>query len=233
MWTDLFNGKKYIGSHNGDLDDGYVSSGLWMNRAYAKRPHQFRREILACALFDSLEDQLLLEQYFLDQYQVATNSAFYNLKAQAAGGNGVGSNGKLKGIKRKGYPIGEKTSKGRTWIMKDGKNKRVKEPTRFLENGWKLGRTTQGSKGKEWFYDPKTRERLQCFDGEQPSHFMKGFLPPVTWKNRKNNTRKVMTPEGEFATVQEAANYWKVTPKTMIQWLKRTKTDSFYYMERS
>jgi hypothetical protein len=47
IWRDRGRGKYYIGSHWGDPDDGYVSSGQEMMREWRHRPGHFRRRILA------------------------------------------------------------------------------------------------------------------------------------------------------------------------------------------
>jgi len=46
-WTNLINGKMYIGSHKGTIDDGYIGSGKYFNHALNKYGiENFTREIL-------------------------------------------------------------------------------------------------------------------------------------------------------------------------------------------
>jgi hypothetical protein len=37
----------YIGSHMGTLEDGYIGSNIRLQRAYNKRPEDFKRKILS------------------------------------------------------------------------------------------------------------------------------------------------------------------------------------------
>lgn len=45
-WTNIENGKFYIGKHMGTPDDGYISSGRSFLDCYWKNPFLFKREIL-------------------------------------------------------------------------------------------------------------------------------------------------------------------------------------------
>lgn len=64
QWTNISNNKKYIGSHNGSIDDGYVGSGKYFQSAYKKSPELFKREILE--YYYDKKDQFILEQKYLD-----------------------------------------------------------------------------------------------------------------------------------------------------------------------
>lgn len=46
IWYDRKDKRFYIGCHWGPEDDGYICSSDWMNSAYAKRPHDFKRRII-------------------------------------------------------------------------------------------------------------------------------------------------------------------------------------------
>ena len=46
-WTDHKTQKLYVGSHKGNLDDGYVCSSKYMLQEYKVRPHDFTRQIIA------------------------------------------------------------------------------------------------------------------------------------------------------------------------------------------
>lgn len=45
-WTNIDNGKYYIGKHKGTEDDGYVSSGKVLLQVYNANPKSFKRTIL-------------------------------------------------------------------------------------------------------------------------------------------------------------------------------------------
>lgn len=85
LWENKINGKKYIGSHVGSVDDGYIGSGKIFNRAIEKYGiENFERKIL-----EYVEDKSTIterEQYYLDLYDAANNKEFYNLKPKAGGG---------------------------------------------------------------------------------------------------------------------------------------------------
>jgi len=83
-WTNKINGKKYIGSHLGEQDDGYLGSGVAFKRAVKKYSIDFFERVI----LEIVEKEKLLEreQYYLDLYNAASNENFYNMKQQAGGG---------------------------------------------------------------------------------------------------------------------------------------------------
>lgn len=84
-WTNKVNGKKYIGSHIGTVDDNYLGSGVAFNRALKKYGiNNFTRKILE--FVDNNQEILKKEQYYLDLYNAAENKTYYNLKSKAGGG---------------------------------------------------------------------------------------------------------------------------------------------------
>lgn len=46
IWFDKKHKRFYIGSHWGNIDDGYICSSSWMKQAYDRRPSDFRRRVL-------------------------------------------------------------------------------------------------------------------------------------------------------------------------------------------
>jgi len=46
IWFDKKHKRYYIGSHWGDIDDGYICSSNWMKDAYRKHPETFKRRVL-------------------------------------------------------------------------------------------------------------------------------------------------------------------------------------------
>lgn len=84
MWVNKIDGKKYIGSHIGTTDDGYVGSGKYFLHAINKYGlENFERTILEETTIDIVRER---EQYYLDFYNAATNDEFYNLSPHSAGG---------------------------------------------------------------------------------------------------------------------------------------------------
>ena len=85
LWTNKINGKKYIGSHIGTVDDGYTGSGKLFIRAVKKYGIiQFDRIILERV--KSSKDVLIREQYYLDLYDAYKDKMFYNCNPRAGGG---------------------------------------------------------------------------------------------------------------------------------------------------
>jgi len=74
-WTDLSNGKMYIGSHNGKRKS-YKGSGKLFKRAYKKRPKYFTREIIC---YGNHDDMIELEGFILKEIDAANNPMYYNL----------------------------------------------------------------------------------------------------------------------------------------------------------
>jgi group I intron endonuclease len=85
IWTNKINDKKYIGSHIGTENDGYIGSGIAFNKAIKKYGIiNFERTILE--FVDDNNSIREKEQYYLDLYDAANNKMFYNIKEKAGGG---------------------------------------------------------------------------------------------------------------------------------------------------
>jgi group I intron endonuclease len=83
LWENKHNGKKYIGSHTGTPDDGYIGSGVVFSRAIEKYGiESFTRTILEFVDKNIMER----EQYYLDKHSAAEDPMFYNINPQAGGG---------------------------------------------------------------------------------------------------------------------------------------------------
>lgn len=77
QWTNVNNNMRYIGSHFGNVNDGYISSSNYFNEEYFKDPSTFVREILLSGL--SREEALEKEQAMLIELDAARSLEFYNL----------------------------------------------------------------------------------------------------------------------------------------------------------
>jgi hypothetical protein len=88
LWYDTKRKKYYLGSHMGNLNDGYVGSNRRLQSAYKSRPDSFKRRILES--YDNITPKELLkrEQFWLDKIKPEELTIrYYNEKNVAAGGN--------------------------------------------------------------------------------------------------------------------------------------------------
>ncbi len=74
-WTDHATNKLYIGSHKGDLTDGYICSSKIMLDQYNSRPKDFTRQIIAHGTYADIR---CLETKILEAVNAALNENFYN-----------------------------------------------------------------------------------------------------------------------------------------------------------
>lgn len=74
-WTNTSNGMKYIGSHKGTVDDGYISSSKYLLEDYKKHPSWFSRNIIA---FGSVHEMRRLETELLQKVDASNNPMYYN-----------------------------------------------------------------------------------------------------------------------------------------------------------
>jgi hypothetical protein len=89
QWTDSSNGKKYIGSHYGSVDDYYKGSGKDFVVAYTDNPQNFTMEVLEYISTNDKKLVLEVEQTWLDSIpNIKDHPGFYNLNNNAVGGFG-------------------------------------------------------------------------------------------------------------------------------------------------
>lgn len=87
-WTNLVNGKRYIGAHIGQPDDGYIGSGSAFRAAIRKHGlASFQRSILH-EEFGSEENVWRAEAEIVDARQAVESRDYYNLR-------GGGLNGRI------------------------------------------------------------------------------------------------------------------------------------------
>lgn len=100
-WTNKLNGMKYLGSHKGKIDDGYVGSGKRFENARKKYGiENFERTII-----EYVEEEtniLLREQFYLDKFNCARSSLYYNISPNAGGGN-CGNGSKISESRKKRF----------------------------------------------------------------------------------------------------------------------------------
>lgn len=116
IWENKKNGMKYIGSHYGEIDDGYISSGKYFLDEYNKDPSLFCRRILHSGL--SRKQALEKEKQILTEIDAANNEMYYNLHNETGNGWAHHENPELREIY---YQRISQSKKGKTPWNK-GKN---------------------------------------------------------------------------------------------------------------
>lgn len=87
-WTNMINGKKYIGSHAGTADDGYVGSGKVFIRAIKKHGiENFTRTIIEYVEINDRQYLLEREQFYLDKVNAYYSDDYYNVAKDVIGGD--------------------------------------------------------------------------------------------------------------------------------------------------
>jgi len=179
-WTNLENGMKYIGSHHGKIDDGYVGSSVYFIRSYRKSPELFSREILELNTYG--DDPYLtysLEQKHLDTVpDIHLNEGYYNLSPYAfhPGGWNRGKTGVTQHLQ----PAKEKISIA-------NKGKLLTEKTRAKISESKLGRNKENDAGRLM-----TSQKLI---GNQNGKNRKNTPAGKTWINKDGVSKMVPAAE--------------------------------------
>lgn len=86
LWEDKIYKKFYIGSHIGNIEDGYLFSGIDIKKEYAERPFDFERTILSYHITQSMIEIRNIEKEYLQKYDVENNESFYNRTNESYGG---------------------------------------------------------------------------------------------------------------------------------------------------
>ena len=86
LTTNLINGKKYIGQHNGSIKDNYLGSGVLLVKAIEKYGKEnFKKEILEECDITELDEK---EKYWIAYYNALEDENFYNLSKGGQKGDG-------------------------------------------------------------------------------------------------------------------------------------------------
>lgn len=119
----------YIGSHKGNINDGYIGSGKIFKRSFRRRSCDFERRILEFVYGDQYKI-FEREQFYLDMIDEGDfGKKYYNLKKTAEGGGASGIYHSLYGkqhkestkqhwsVVRKGRFTKEESSRSKIWIL--------------------------------------------------------------------------------------------------------------------
>lgn len=224
QWVDASNGFKYIGSHYGTVDDGYVSSNNILNSVYKSRPYDVTRTILEYIKIDDKKFMYEREQFYLDMipddelYTTENRKnktyKYYNMKKHAAGGNGVGSNGALRD-KRKYY-------------HKDTLVQKFFFNSDEISDEWIKGvpQSKASGSGKKWYTNLSTGEnkRLEYNPGD-------GWV--CGHRNITSTPKKVSTPYGIFESANECSRQTGIKSGTVTFRCRSTSTkmSNWFYIE--
>jgi group I intron endonuclease len=84
--TNKINGKQYVGSHHGKIDDNYYGSGVLILKAIEKYGSEnFVKEILE--IVTNVETLKEKEEFWLNKLQCATDLNYYNIVNISGGGD--------------------------------------------------------------------------------------------------------------------------------------------------
>lgn len=108
-WTNIKNGKKYIGSHYGSVDDYYTGSGKAFKPAYNRNPDLFKMDVLEYLVENDKKLLLEKEQQWLNRIpNIRENKNYYNLNNYSLGGS---SHITRKHIEKRSNTLKEKHTK--------------------------------------------------------------------------------------------------------------------------
>lgn len=160
QWTNSLNGKKYIGSHIGEPEDGYIGSGSYFKKAFNKYKDFFSRDILEIIEGESIYDRIkILEEKYLKEVDAANNSSYYNITNSYYGGNTY-----------QGLSTGDKKKMIEKWINA-GKIDRLNNPQKYKDIAKKQS-VAQRERGKEIYQFTKDGEFIKMFQCLEEAHVL-------------------------------------------------------------
>jgi len=177
-WTNLENGLKYIGRHEGLPDDGYIGSGPMFLQEYEKSPRIFARKILWKGYFESPDILEQIEEQFLseisnEELYYGKNRKYYNVCRNSIGFTSTENPMKNEEIVNKMKKTQKEKGLNNVWINtveKYGYEKAC-ELSRERQKGNKNG---SGNKGKPKSAEHKRKISLNKKGGK-----------PKGWKKQK------------------------------------------------
>ncbi|CAB4170750.1 Nuclease associated modular domain 3 [uncultured Caudovirales phage] len=184
-WTNTETGMKYIGSHKGHIDDGYISSSKYLLEDYNINPVSFVRKILA---YGTVDDMRTLESSLLCEIDAAKSSLYYNKHNQNGKFICTGHNDETKDKMKRRIPW----NKGKTGVYTKDTLQKMKEASagRIIRpKGSKLSQETKDKlaqyKGeKHHFYGKKRPELAAKLIGSKRSDETK-IKMKLAWGKRK------------------------------------------------
>lgn len=189
IWLDRKRNKFYIGSHWGSETDGYICSSKWMNAAYKKRPHDFKRRIIAiksCQIELRREEKRWLS--FIKEHELKTK--YYNQNKNVTDYSKI----KITNPERKKIAT-ENRRKAQIKKWESGVFRNFNNLAKYSASKEAVEfRKKQGPKNsilmKQWYSDPANRERHRksC----RPPAISKEILIEAQQKRRNNENDKLI-----------------------------------------
>lgn len=217
-WTNKINGKKYLGSHKGNIDDRYIGSGKAFNNAINKYGiHNFEREIIEYIYeVDKIKSQ---EQYYLDLFECAKSDEYYNISLTSTGGN-MGQDYSLtsKKVARANRENGcyKKQSEK---MKRNNPNANGVARKKYIEK--------YGVPERNWKPDDEFRQKCRTAKlGNKNPRFGKPGTMRTTTYLINVETKNI---DYTFTTLAEAEEYLKVNHATVWYNRKRNRPHKGYY----
>lgn len=184
IWYDRKNKRYYVGSHWGAENDGYICSSKWMSMAYLRRPHDFKRRILARVTTTRAE--LLDEEYrwlsMIKTHEIKVR--YYNLRTHVGHWHGAGEN-KLKTIRER---ISAKTKEA---MARPEVYEKFRENNKKRDMSWTEERRVLQSQKMKAIVEKRKAEGTWNTDSWSKYPRPKGVR---WWNDGINNTRSVDCP---------------------------------------
>jgi hypothetical protein len=196
IWMDIKRRKFYIGSHRGTIDDGYVGSGYRFKCAYYSRPNTFKRRILEHVTFNSLQQLLNREEYWLSMIadDELHGARYYNEKKVASGGDIISTLPLERRAQHREKSLKVRAAGHAKWMASlstEEKSRRARHARLCVKNpsGGKLTGEANG------FYGKRHSDQTRAMMAEKA-------------KNRKNNLQsyRIIFPDGFVDILQGHAS---------------------------
>ena len=146
MWYDIKHKRYYVGSHWGNVDDGYICSSPWMKNSFKRRPNDFKRRLLSIVR-NSRQDLINEEYKWLSlMKQEELGKRYYNLNNHIQNywwlneDKSLTVKQKVSNTKKK-YWASSESDNNRKLLSELNKTNGIKPPSRTGKIPWNKGLT--------------------------------------------------------------------------------------------
>jgi len=222
QWINVETNKKYIGSHCGSIDDGYVSSSVSFNEDYVQNPKLFKREILEYITEENQQMVRNAEQRWFDTIDnISSNPGYYNLNGKAGGWPTCIYDRRKQGLyTEKEQAVYEK--------MSSGEFSKQLDKTLLAEGGRKAGKI-KGERIRSGKYT--TNEKAQYkrrAEGKFTEKELAGFKKSAEANKKRIYPKKefcwiITTPDGEKLKTNNLEELCKDLPVSHLTLIRHKK----------